>query len=718
MAILSEIRRRPFLLMGIIALALLAFLINPDTLNKVFSKNPDILGKVNGEEITREDFDSQYQLLRQQAEHQGQPTTGLEEQTWQTLVQYKIIEQQFSKMGLKISDDLFWSQLRYEPMFSQNPSFFDSKGNFKVQSIKQMVSDWQKSGNTEGYNYWLSLRKSIEYGMMARLFLSNVSNGITTGKKESEILLKLKNRIANIDYVKIDYDNFLEKNPITVSTKDLADYIRNRPLNFRSEPSRSIGIVYFPALPSSRDEEKVKSEIEKLLNEGSDMSAEGENFRNTQHDSLYASLNSDVPVAPNYFTKEQLPQEIQSQISSAHAGQIFGPYKNQKYFVVSKLLDKKPSDSTLARHILISYKENSVGGEEKRTKEQAKKLADSIGDIIKTDPGRFSEFLKYSADKGSTQNRGAVGWTVSSHPQFVPEFQKFVDTSAKGSTGVVETQFGFHIINILDKKNGPMVYKVASLVKEIKPSEETEEKIDTQAIRFIQQIQGKTFNEYSNLAKKNAYNFSNPKSVKRFDGRIQGLGTDKDTDILAWAFDKKRKKGDTELFTSESTGDKIVVYLNGIYEEKLANPESVREQIEPLVKNQIAAKKIIAKLQSGKATSLDKIAAALGSSVENTQVSFFDPSIGGSAEPKVSGAAFGIDKGKISKPIEGVSGVYLIVKKSESQQKSKENLAQTAELISKQVAQIFGQKLMMSLQKNAEIKDYRAEIWHKVRPQQ
>ena len=53
MAILGEIRRRPALLMGIIALALLAFLVNPDSIDKVFGANPDVFGKVNGEKITR-----------------------------------------------------------------------------------------------------------------------------------------------------------------------------------------------------------------------------------------------------------------------------------------------------------------------------------------------------------------------------------------------------------------------------------------------------------------------------------------------------------------------------------------------------------------------------------------------------------------------------------------------------------------------------------------
>lgn len=150
MAILGEIRKRPWLLMGTIAIALLAFLVNPDTFDKVFGKNPNVFGKVNGEEITRDEFNDQLTVLQQQAQQQGQPANGLEEQTWQLLVQSKLIKQQFEKLGLEMNDDFFWSQIQYDPMFAQNQSLFDEKGNFKLQ-FKKQIEDLKiaaKSNNT------------------------------------------------------------------------------------------------------------------------------------------------------------------------------------------------------------------------------------------------------------------------------------------------------------------------------------------------------------------------------------------------------------------------------------------------------------------------------------------------------------------------------------------------------------------------------------------
>ena len=147
MAVLGEIRKRSWLMVGVIAVALLAFLVNPDTFDQVFGKNPNILGKVNGEEITRDEFSDQLFILQQQAQQQGAPAVGLEEQAWQMLVQSKLIKQQFEKLGLNMNDDFFWSQVQYDPLFSQNPSYFDEKGNFKLQEVKKYYEGLEESGN-------------------------------------------------------------------------------------------------------------------------------------------------------------------------------------------------------------------------------------------------------------------------------------------------------------------------------------------------------------------------------------------------------------------------------------------------------------------------------------------------------------------------------------------------------------------------------------------
>lgn len=704
MTLLGKIRSRPWILIAFIALALLAFVINPETIEKAFGKNPEVFGKVNGEEITRSEFQDQLFLLQQQAEAQGQPATGLEEQAWQLLVQSKLIKQEFEKMGMVLTDELFWNQLQYDPMFAQNPQYFDEKGKFKVQEMKKEVEAMLNSGQPEQIRGWNVMRKSIEYRMMARLLFANISSGITSNKKEAAEIIRQRDEVADIEYVKVDYAQFANSNPVKVTTQDLADFIKKYPSRFKSDESRNLGIVFFPSKPSPNDEKVAYNEINKLYSQGN------ENFQNTASDSLFVISNSDVQNSYGYMPEQQLPREAVEFAKSASAGQFFGPYKDGDNYIVSKFLSR--GDATMAKHILIAYKSEQMK-EQKRTKEEAEKLAKEIEAKVKENPLAFNEFLSVSDDPGSAQQGGSVGWTLPDSNQFVKPFGDFVKASPKGAVGVVESQFGYHIIVIEDKMP---VYKMASLVKNIKTSEATENKVHTLATNFIQQIQGKSFNEFANVAKKGKFNFQNPKSVKRFQGNIQGLGTDKDNDILVWAFDKKREKGDTDIITT-SNGDRIVVYLNGKTEAGLADPESVREQIEPIVKNKLLAKKIIEKINRGKIASLDQAATTFNSKKEIARVNLLTPSVGNALEPKVAGAAFGVAKGKLSQPVEGNTGVYLLVKKSVAAQKQPSDLKQMMETIAMQNAGVFGQALLRSLQDNATIEDYRIEVYNKL-PQQ
>ncbi|UJF31013.1 peptidylprolyl isomerase [Kaistella sp. 97-N-M2] len=717
MAVLGEIRNRPWLLMGIIAIAMLAFVVNPDSLEKLFGAKPGVYGKVNGDEITKEDFDDQLFLLQQQAQQQGQPAKGLEEQAWQMVVQSKLIEQQFDKMGLTLTEDMFWNQIQFDPMFAQNKENFDAKGNFKVQEIKKQIEELQTSGNVEMYNNWLKTRKAMQYRMMARQLFANVSTGITVSKKEAEEMMKQRDQVADIDFVKVDYAAYAQKNPVKITSQDLTDYIKKHPVMFKRDASRNVGLVYFPAAPSSEDDATAQKEINKLFAEGSEVSGGKENFQNTTNDSMFVALNSDMPFNPQYFSASQLPVAIKDKVAAASIGTTFGPYKEQNFYVVSKILDKKPSDSTLSRHILVSYKGNQAAGTATRTKEEAKKLADSINTVVKADPSKFVELLKYSSDPGSAAQGGSVGWTTPATP-FVPEYLSFLANNGKGATAVVETQFGYHVINIEDKKSGAMTYKVANLVKAVKPSDKTENEVYTKATKFIQQVQGKSFNDFSNVAKKNNYQFSNPKEIGRFQGQLPGLGTDKDEEIIAWAFDKKREKGDTDIFTVDGTGDRIVAFLNGVQDTGSADPEAVRDQIEPIIKNKMIAKQISDKIAAAKATSLDQIVKLFGGTKQSAQVNMLSPQVGGAMEPRVAGAAFGVAKGKLSNPVEGMTGVYVLVKKSETINKQPGDIKQVTQSIAGQNAQQFGQFLLKSLQDNANIKDYRIEVYNKAAQQQ
>ncbi len=92
-------------------------------------------------------------------------------------------------------------------------------------------------------------------------------------------MMKERDQLADIDFVKVDYAAYLQKTKINVSTEDLANYIKQHPVMFKAEPSRNLGIVYFPSKPSAADDAAAMKEITKLYSGGTDASGGTENFR-------------------------------------------------------------------------------------------------------------------------------------------------------------------------------------------------------------------------------------------------------------------------------------------------------------------------------------------------------------------------------------------------------------------------------------------------------
>ena len=192
MAVLGEIRKRPAILVGFIALGLLAFVVNPNSIEKVFGKNPDVLGKVNGEKITREEFNEQLRFLQEQAQGQNMPTEGLEEQAWQTIIQRKLIKQEFDKLGIDFTEDLFWNQVQYTPMFAQNPNLFDEKGNFKVNELKKEIESLKSQ--PEQYNNWLRLETNWNIALWRECCLPILMLGSLSVKKRQNLSKNIKTK--------------------------------------------------------------------------------------------------------------------------------------------------------------------------------------------------------------------------------------------------------------------------------------------------------------------------------------------------------------------------------------------------------------------------------------------------------------------------------------------------------------------------------------------
>lgn len=715
MAILGQIRKRNGLLIGFVAVALLLFLLGGIDWSRIGKKDPNVLGKVNKEAISRQEYYSQLSLLSSQ--YQGQyPENLLEGQVWNSLIEQKLIEQKFNASGLILTDKMIWNMAKSSPLFN-NPQFKDKSGNINTKLIQDEFQKMEESQNAspqyrEYFQTMMTLKKNFGYQAMGKQYLGTYGSGMLTNNKEIEFLAQNQSNIADIEYVKIDYNAYQKSNPVKVTDEDLKAYIEKHKSLFKIDENRTLDFVYFSAKPTPSDENNTLHSLNALLSqsiiEGDTIQA----FGSVKNDSLYISeLNTaqiaDKPFISQYRSEKQLPQNIQTWVKNASIGQISNAYKDNGYYVLSKLIAKKNTDSVTAKNILISYTgAQQIQPKTARNKDQAKKQADELAAKLNANPSDFAKLAsQYSDDPTASSNNGEMKLTTAQDfPAPYKKLQRFLETSPTNKAEVIETPQGYLVLMISQRKPDEIVYKLADLAKEIKPSEETIETARKQSTNFIQSIQGKSSREFIDFAKKSNYKPQQQRGIVRFGSMLNGLHTDKDSDIIAWAFDSKRKLGDTEVFT---TGDQsyIVARVSSLFSKGLADPSLVRDEIETEVRNEKLGKVIAEKVNSGN-KSLDNLATEFKTTKSNASISFDNPSVNGEFEPKVGGAAFGLKQGVTSKAIEGKSGVYVIVTKSITKGQVGDKKQLKTSLMS-QYSQQMPSLLLRSLVQESDITDYR-----------
>lgn len=715
MAILGQIRKRNGLLIGFVAVALLLFLLGGIDWSRIGKKDPNVLGKVNKEAISRQEYYSQLSLLSSQ--YQGQyPENLLEGQVWNSLIEQKLIEQKFNASGLILTDKMIWNMAKSSPLFN-NPQFKDKSGNINTKLIQDEFQKMEESQNAspqyrEYFQTMMTLKKNFGNQAMGKQYLGTYGSGMLTNNKEIELLAQNQSNIADIEYVKIDYNTYQKSNPVKVTDEDLKAYIEKHKSLYKIDENRTLDFVYFSAKPTPSDENNTLHSLNALLSqsiiEGDTIQA----FGSVKNDSLYISeLNTaqiaDKPFISQYRSEKQLPQNIQTWVKNASIGQISNAYKDNGYYVLSKLIAKKNTDSVTAKNILISYTgAQQIQPKTARNKDQAKKQADELAAKLNANPNDFTKLAsQYSDDPTASSNNGEMKLTTAQDfPAPYKKLQRFLETSPTNKAEVIETPQGYLVLMISQRKPDEIVYKLADLAKEIKPSEETIETARKQSTNFIQSIQGKSSREFIDFAKKSNYKPQQQRGIVRFGSMLNGLHTDKDSDIIAWAFDSKRKLGDTEVFT---TGDQsyIVARVSSLFSKGLADPSLVRDEIETEVRNEKLGKVIAEKVNSGN-KSLDNLATEFKTTKSNASISFDNPSVNGEFEPKVGGAAFGLKQGVTSKAIEGKSGVYVIVTKSITKGQVGDKKQLKTSLMS-QYAQQMPSLLLRSLVQESDITDYR-----------
>ncbi|QNM85672.1 peptidylprolyl isomerase [Polaribacter pectinis] len=641
MAILSKIRERSMFLIIIIGLALFAFVLDPSTLGDFFNSNKvNEIGEINGETVSRQEFATAVDAYKQQA---GSNVSDMQatKTVWDNIVRKKIYQNQLSEAGITVGEADVWNEVINAPSVKSNPQFLNEAGLFDETKFKQFLAD-TKENNEQMWSAWSNYMNQIRDNAERNTYNNLVTAGLGASLKEGEAEYFVENTKLNSQFVFVPYSTIADS-LVTISKSEVEAYVKANPTTFKVDESRDISYVKFDIVATPEDETAIKNDVATLI----------EDFKSATNDNEFLNENdSDINLDLGFKYKNSVNNQVSSEIFEGSKGDVFGPYKDQGYFKISKVVEvAKMPDSVKASHILIPF----VGSQRAtpditRTEDQAKKLADSILNVVKRSNRKFADLAKeFSSDKSNSDKGGELDWF--NYNRMTPAFRDFSFTSKKGDIDVVKTPFGFHIVKIDDQKNNQTVVKLATYGRKIVPSEATENAVFQKSEQFALAL-SKNKN-FSDVAKENNYATKPAIGLKVLDENVPGLGNQRN--IVTWAFNNDTEIGSFKRFDLE--GSHVVAFLTGSTEKGLMSAEKATSRVRPVLVNEKKAKLLADKL---KGSSLEDIAKANNTTVRTANgVTLKSPTLAGAgSEPKVVGAMYNAEPNKVYTNIEGSRGVY------------------------------------------------------------
>jgi len=660
MALISTLRTKMTkFVVGFVALAMGAFIVGSDLFGSgprsVFGGNQNNIGEIAGTNISRDEYqnavqerENNYALsFNRQPGEKERPT--LQSQAWELLILKYAIRSQFEKTGVKVTTDEIWDMVQgknVDPNVKQ--SFTDSAGNFDRQRVIQFINNFNSPPPTNQQVYaqwaeskyrWDLFKKDLGLGR-ERIKYENLlikTNYVTTAEAEHDY--HNQNDVAEVKLLFVPFFA-MSDSTVKASDSDLKDYYNKYKAKYKAKFTRSLNYVTFPVIPSADDSAKIKSDAEKIASD----------FRTVSEDSAFAVTNTEGQNPYKKYTVATLPSTLTK--DKLVSGNVIGPFLSDGNYKIVKVV-KVGTDTTYtakASHILIRW-DDETAPKKKIAKEKARKILNDI-----KGGASFAAKAKEFGTDGTSSRGGDLGYFTSG--QMVKPFQTAVFNAKKIGLlpEVVETQFGYHIIEVTALKDNSS-YTVASIELKITPSDDTHNAAFLKAQNFAAALSGVT--AFREKAGKEKLNVLEAIDLSTNDQRIGNLGDARK--VVTWLFRDGTEGKVSEVFDLDD--DYVVAVMTGETEEGFRTFDQVKEEIAPAVRNLLKGKKIIEKLSTEKGT-LDEMAKAFGrdalvnSSSDLKLNSNSLPSAG--LDPSAVGRVFSLENGKRTPPFAGENGVIVL----------------------------------------------------------
>ncbi|HIA37506.1 MAG TPA: hypothetical protein EYM84_02580 [Flavobacteriales bacterium] len=658
MAIIGQIRRKGgFLIAIVIGVALAAFILG-DLLGPggtLSNTGQYEIGEISGEVIPAQSFEIKVQETIENYKKQSNQTSipqqtidQLREQTWAQLLNEIILGGQYNKLGLAVHpDEIFDLVTGSNPHQSVIQAFSNPKtGQFNTNDVVNFLKTMDNDATGATRAQWLPFEKAIKKDRLTEKYYNLIKNGLYITSKEARLNYEFQNGFAKFDYVLFRYAS-LADSIVTISDKELKAYYNANKKEHEQETSRTIEYVAYDVIPSQNDTIIAQDWINRIKKEISEIS-------DLEEVESFVNMNADNRYVDRFYKRGDFSLNIDSSLFSSDTNYIEGPFLEDAAYKVVKLLEiaNRP-DSIKARHILISLSENGDSSHIIK--------ADSILNLINNGADFALIAQTTSADPGSAANGGDLGWFQEG--TMVKPFNDSCFSSKTGDLMIVYTQFGAHIIEVLDMTEPIKKIKVAIVDRKIEPSSKTFAGVYAKVNRFAGS--NKTSDAFRSAAEENGLVTRVAENLKQGDKTIVGLEFPRE--IIRWTY--KAEEGDVS--GPFELGNKFVVAtITNIIEEGYASLDEIRTEMEVGARNKKKAEIIISKLKANDDQNVEDLAHNFSANNKGFEVkiesidklsfeSFNIPGIG--REPKLIGKIYGSKVGVLSEPLQGNIGVYVFV---------------------------------------------------------